>query len=416
MKKIKRHLSINVYRLVSSFAIVFIYFLFDRSLNLYYISSNDTLSSIYTSISEVAFVAVCLYFVSHLIKYNSIQIYSVGIIIGFFIFAMALLLSTFVNDGNIRRWFSMVYPVLGSLLYMSISCSSIEKTKKFVNAVSNLYLLLFIINLFYMTFFPDIFGANRFFVSIKNQVALPLTFGFFFASLDCYFNMNKVKMYLYVVVHILTSVFAFSGGGIICMVFIYLCFFIKPISKLLESIPLSYIIIFFTVIIIFITSGLLSMILNLPFVKYIIVDLLGKNLTLTNRTYIWENLIEMLSGKYLLGNGVQDSVNLFYFNMSFIDRISFVGTYSAHNQFLQTLYEGGIVSLSIMLMIPVLISRKLENISDKNVKKIIKISIVAVIIVLFDEAAGFITYFQIIQISALLICTLEKNQNFKKSV
>lgn len=399
----------NLNSIIKSVTIASIYFLFDRSLNLNVITSNPSVSSVYTLISEGAFVLVCLYYMSSIIRSNNIRYYYLDVILVFIAFAGTLFISTYINNGNIRRWFSAVYPVIGSLLFMSICCKNINRAKRFINAVSNLYFLLLSINLLLMAFEPDLFGATHYFVGIKNQIAISLTFGFLFIYFDSHLNGNKTKFYLYVFIHIATSLLAFSGGGLICMAVIYLCFFVRPIGKFLESLSLTYVGAVFSVVLIFIASGSISILLNFPVVKYVIVNILGKNLTLTNRVFIWDKLIRMLSGHYILGRGVADTVNLFSMNKTFTNRISFVGSYSAHNQFLQTLYEGGIVSLAIMLTASVVASRKLREVSDASVCRVAKIAIIAIFIVFFDEAAGYISYFQIVQIACLMVGVVNRN-------
>ena len=398
---------LNINSIINGISIAFIYFLFDRSLSVYIITSNSILNSVYSLISQGAFVAVCLYFMFSLIRSNNILYYYSGVISVFIVFAGTMFVSTFINSGNIHKWFSAVYPTAGSLLFMSICCKNKERAKKFINAVSNLYSFLLLINLFFMILVPDLFGEHRYFVSLENQITIPLTIGFFFAYFNSRLNGNKIKFYLYVFIHITTSILAFSAVGLICMAFIYLSFFIKPIARLLKLLPLTYVSIFFAVILFFIVSGSISVLLNLPIVKYIIVDILGKNLTLTNRVFIWDKVIEMLSGHFVLGKGVADTYNLFYVHVTFSYRPDFVGTYSAHNQFLQTLYEGGIISLIIMLMASVVVSGKTKIVNDDCVSKIV---IIAIIIAFFDEAVGYIAYFQIIHISSLMACLCLKNK------
>ena len=388
--------------IINGISIAVIYLLFDRSINLHVISSNSIVNSVFSLISEGAFILVCLYYIANIVHFNNIRYYYVGILFVFIGFAGILLISTSINNGNVHRWFSSVYPTIGSLLFMSIYCKNIEKTKRFINAVSNLYCLLLTINLFLMILMPDHFGANYYFAGFKNQIAITLTFGFFYTYFDYYLNCKKAKFYLYVIIHIITAVLTFSSGGLICMAFIYLCFFVKPVGRMIASLPLTYMIAFFAVVLFLIASGSISVLLNLPAVKYVIVDILGKNLTLTNRVFIWDRVINMLSGHFILGMGVADTYNLFYVHQYFSNRADFVGTYSAHNQFLQTLYEGGIISVGIMLLAAVMVSRKLKKVSDINISKVVKIATVAIIIVLFDEAAGFISYFQIVQMSSLM--------------
>ena len=69
---------------------------------------------------------------------------------------------------------------------------------------------------------------------------------------------------------------------------------------------------------------------------------MGKNLTLTNRTYIWENAIQQLQNqsifRTIFGNGI-------YNDGAFVSAFGHI--FPAHNAWLQMLFENGIVGTSL---------------------------------------------------------------------
>lgn len=96
----------------------------------------------------------------------------------------------------------------------------------------------------------------------------------------------------------------------------------------------------------------------------IIVDLLGKDLTFTTRTRIWVRAIELIKEKPLLGYGAlagESVSNMFYGVPDFT---------TVHNQYLGELFRGGIVLLTIFIIILVMAFRKLAKYKEINGGKI----------------------------------------------
>lgn len=77
--------------------------------------------------------------------------------------------------------------------------------------------------------------------------------------------------------------------------------------------------------------------------SYIIVDVLGKDLTLTNRTFIWDNALRAIHDNFLFGFGVEKGVD-----MSFrLNSLAAVNT--TQNGWLDVLYVGGIVLFVVLI-------------------------------------------------------------------
>lgn len=69
-----------------------------------------------------------------------------------------------------------------------------------------------------------------------------------------------------------------------------------------------------------------------------IVSALGRSITLTGRTFIWDRVFERIQSNLLLGFGVRDGV-------AFDSMIMNRGLYNAHNWLLMLMFYGGIISI-----------------------------------------------------------------------
>lgn len=81
----------------------------------------------------------------------------------------------------------------------------------------------------------------------------------------------------------------------------------------------------------------------------IIEDILQKDLTLTNRTDIWDVALENIKYNFILGHGISESGNHFSI-IYFQNGYELSSVLSAHNFGLQMLYEGGFLAIIILLL------------------------------------------------------------------
>ena len=362
--------------------IVFLYFLFDRELSV--ILYSDFLNSIYTFLSKFFSASIILYTI--FIRKDRKSYILLGYL---FLVFFSMLLSTFIKEGDIRRVFMIMYPVFAMSCLWLWQCSNIKRMFLFIRYLSNLYLLLAIVNLTFIILYPSFFNnylinsGDMYFLGGENQVGYPLLKGFCLVLLNHYFTNNSKQLYLYIITYITTILIIFSGSNIIGMVCMFILIVPNIIQRTITSIPLSRLLTIFSFLFVFvILLNNLSIVLESSFISYIVVDLLGKNLTLTNRTIIWDIAIQGFLNSPIIGNGIRETVNLFY-----IKEAHTQGYLSAHNQILQTLYECGI--LFFVLLTPLLISfsRKLEQ-NNFIIKNIFKATICTLLIMFMGEAIG----------------------------
>lgn len=88
--------------------------------------------------------------------------------------------------------------------------------------------------------------------------------------------------------------------------------------------------------------------------SFLIVDILGKSLTFTGRTILWDRIMPMPRDKFLLGFGVQpDGILQIMFGLNYAGQ--------AHNLIYNHLYRGGIVYLGLYLAAMILVYRQIHK-------------------------------------------------------
>ena len=366
---------------MSGFPFVLLYFLLDREL--YFILHSESLTAIYAVFSKCACLLLCLIALKDKHFKNKI---------GAFICALLplaeMLLSTIVNDGDVRRASMMIYSIIGMMILIMIQSTSKAKIESFVHSLSLFYFVLCAINFVFLLASPHFFnnasGGDHYFLGTENQIGYPLMKGFCFVYIDSIFKQKNKMLLMYSLMHCITILIIFSGSNIVgylCMMAIIL---LKPLSNVILSIPILRIIgVFIAVLCALFLFNMLADLLQASWMEYIVVELLGKNLTLTNRTNIWELVVEGFYESPWLGHGIRETVNLFYV---------FKKYFSAHNQYLQSLYESG--SLFYVAMIPLVkLFSDCMNITEYRIRLVVSATCLATMIMLLGEAVGMASLF-----------------------
>ena len=205
--------------------------------------------------------------------------------------------------------------------------------------------------------------------------------------MDAYIRRDKFKLHVYICIYFLTVVKVASSSSFIGASIILLYFLVPFIRKMILKIDFRIMLIGY----IFLFVGIVffsTVVLNLEPVKFFIEDILGKNVTLTNRTVIWVKVISGIIQKPFLGHGIQESSNLFYIHIDFWNRVAVDGTYSAHNQILQTLYEGGTIAIALIFSLLWHVGKEIKECSNDNISSICKLMLIVTLVMMLAESPG----------------------------
>lgn len=89
--------------------------------------------------------------------------------------------------------------------------------------------------------------------------------------------------------------------------------------------------------------------------SYIIVDLLGKDLTFTGRTDVWDKSINRIFDHILIGHGDMDQMTEYLI----------LGDVYCHNGFLELLFRGGIIHLMLFIAVIIIIDKTTKKNLDR---------------------------------------------------
>lgn len=383
---------IHTYKSKSNLSLlfIFIYLVLDRDINLY-LNKNELFSTIIMQLSRIAVVVLPLIILSKNTKNNYNKVfYCLLIYIGVsFVSSLA--------GGSLRIWLPRIIPLLGITAFISFCATSYSKYRCFINSVSMFYFILISINLFLGVFYPSTFGegegGKRYLIGYQNGVGFPLLIGFVFNYLNSIYNNKRSLYFLYVFFHIVTLVLASSATSIIAFLLIIFMLYFPAISKFFQKFSITgYLIIYMCIsyCVIFLI-GLNSF--NISWLEKLLNDYFSKDLSFSQRTLIWEVVLKKIVANPIWGYGISE-----YSSFEVIKNGVYVVNIS-HNQLIQCLYEGGIVSLIVVLMTIWYILWSVKNNNHKELETFFYVAIMGLLVMLMMETVGFQSLYIILSLA-----------------
>lgn len=340
--------------------------------NLYPIISN-----IYTLISKGIFIVlmVIVFLKKTIVKKE------ISYIVFIFSYFLILTLITIFNNADMRRLVMQIYPIIGTLFLFNLNKN---RLMTLVKAYSLLFFILVLINFVDMVLNKDLsseYSTNYFFLGGKNGLAIIFSVGMGFIKYtreSCKSLFWKVVDRIYFLLILISAILTKSGTTIISTGILFFIYNSKFLKKIIT--PMRFFI-FYSLF----WLGVVFFNIQYYF-RYIIVDLLHKDITFTHRTLIWHTVLEKIKDKLYFGYGVPESHSIFKVTYPFGNGTK-TSIYSAHNQILQDLYEGGII-LFILFCLIYVISTISNSKNKQGREKYIFFSIIIIFITYFAEALG----------------------------
>ena len=322
---------------------------------------------------------------------------------------LSLFISTIINEGNIQKVVMLMYPIIAMCALFLLECQTMNRMINFVGSISKLYTFLALMNLLFLLFVPSLFssldfgGGEMYFLGGENLIGYPLLMGLFFTSLKSYFINDSKCLIFYLLIYSITIFTIFSGSNVIGFLCALLLLLPNPLRKIVLSLSLNKLSLIFAVLftVVIILDNLMN-VLESPLFSYVIEEVLGKDVTLTNRTIIWSIVLLGFFESPIFGHGIVDTVNLFYISERWSE-----GYFSAHNQILQSLYEGGV--LLFLAFIPIIwwLSNALKQ-CDSQMSNIFKAIFCALLVMFMGEAAGLDKLLSLIVVGIPLVSIMKK--------
>ena len=334
------------------------FFVFFKPLSFYYY---DFLNKICNILMLVLIGIIDILYIKQCIKnkkISKIQIYIMG-------YVLILLLSTIMGTKDFN-FFIKVY-----MKWISISFYTEMLIKNNLNlylkTFSNFIFSITVINFFSIIIFPNGViqpnGVSIYFLGNDNTSTINLVLGALFILLKDYYlyrRMTPISIIDIIMVTV-SYIITWSATGLVgvaIMLLFILCLYKKnKLNKIFNAKTYLIIAIFaFIAIVIFRLQN---------YFEYIIVGVLKKDLTFSQRTFIWDNCLNYIQKKPIFGLGVQE----------FSARLEKIGIYHAHCTLLNVLLEGGVLGLIFYLNIFVQIIKRLNKYKSSEICNILSIGI-----------------------------------------
>lgn len=316
-----------------------------------FISNNTFINSVYVLISQLLTIWCVLRFLYGIGQSQHCYLYEISLILVIASYLIYLLIITFFKAGNIQRIFMIGYPIVGTVLFIH---NNVKKNYyELIKGISWLLTFFAVANFIDMVFVKHVLSSNVavFMVGGRNQLAifLSITVCFYFAQ---NIEENKkikiqIKDVAFIALILFTTLLSKSITCLITIGMFFLLFFIyefqgKKTILNIKIITVGYIVVWFAIIV-FRMQYLFS---------DIITNVFHKDLTFSHRTIIWDQALKDICKNPIFGHGMTDSVNIFWVNHDYTGNNNYVwSNMSAHNEFLQLLYYGGIILLLFFALI-----------------------------------------------------------------
>lgn len=275
-----------------------------------------------------------------------------------------LLFRTVIAGGSVRDCVLSVVAILSVAMLYDVA---LEKRQVFLSSQLFCFEVVIYINLVTEILFPDsmyVTQDSMMFVSPKNwflgfynnhtQYFLP---ALMIAFLYGYETGKKLRTYILTLAIFISAVLVWSGGVLVALLgagFVYI--FFKNWTRIFNYYNYWLLHIVFFIFVILLKSQNMF--------KWLINDILGKWLSLELRMTLWDKYVGYILENFIFGYGVEDTIERKL-------KADMVWACHAHNQFLEIMYQGGVINLLLFLVIIIIAGRNLYKYRNTKESKII---------------------------------------------
>ena len=328
-----------------------------------------------------------------------------GVLLPICIVYLLYLVTSFLAEKSYpSRWGNTtLYPML-MILFATMMCSTERDARRFFRIGCDVYILLMLLNTVF-TLCPQFYHLFTdwepdFFISADNLTGFPLLFGALLALLDRRFNENSVRCVCYLVLFFVNQALIHCASAMIAGLILAVYLAIPRVRDLTQRKPLTVFVAVSILLCAFLCTGAwLYFHTDLGFrLMDHMLDILK---SLYIRFIIWNGVLALIAKKPLLGYGLGEKAEFFLRPKTSL-------SYNAHNAYLQTMYEGGLVTTGSALAVLVFTSNILKKCNDRALAGLFTAVIFAELIMMQSSITSWFTWYPVFLIAqiAALVCTL----------
>ena len=328
-----------------------------------------------------------------------------GVLLPICIVYLLYLGTSFLTEKRLSpRWLNTtLYPML-MILFVTVMCSTERSAKRLFRVGSDVYILLMLLNTVF-TLFPHLYHLFTdwepdFFISADNLTGFPLLFGALLALLDRHFNKNSVRCVIYLVLFFINQVLIHCASAMIAGAILAVYLLLPHARALAERKPLT-LYVWLSVLLCAVLCAGTWVYFHTPIGPRLMDNMLDVLKSLYIRFIIWNGVLSIIAKKPLLGYGLGDRAEFFLRPKTSL-------SYNAHNAYLQTIYEGGLVTTCSALAVFIFTSGILKKCSDRKLAGLFTTVIFAELIMMQSSITSWFTWYPVFLIAQIgaLICTL----------
>lgn len=256
------------------------------------------------------------------------------------------------NYDQLYQAFFVFLEMLSVTMFIEYWCK--EDFKTFIKDIMIFFGIFVIINVItFFVYYPSMSPKEAYFYFLGNDngsVYETLTFVMIAMIYSIIYN-NKISNILKIIFIFIFAgyIYVQSGNGMGCMFFIlFISFFYN--SNILKKVCNMKV-----MIAIYVAVFIMIVILREGSLVKFVLELFGKDYTYSGRTYIWDLCFEHIKNNFWIGNGYEGLI----LSYSKINQIK------AHNFIIQTFYNGGFLTLSLMIIILIKSFKKIALYKEK---------------------------------------------------
>lgn len=279
------------------------------------------------------------------------------------IFSLSIIIPTIVYQGDLMAALGYIT----TFIVLAYLIDYFKTNLKFISTMLFCFEILIYINFFSMIIFPNgMYTTGNAYTGTATQNWIlgfkNVMISYFLPAIiisNIYKNLtgNKKRNIILTSIIFLSTILSESATSIIG-IFVMILFNIISTKKNmynvfnLKNYFISSIVLFIMVVFLQIQNKF----------QYFFVDILKKDITFSNRTILWNITIKRILEKPILGHGWQsNSIRHIMYNSHTI--------ITSHNQFLEYLYIGGIITLGLYFFLIMITNHQIKNnYKDKNIQ------------------------------------------------
>lgn len=316
------------------------------------------------------------------------------------ILELVLGVSTLINKGSIIRFSGPAITVVA----MAMLAELMYKDENFISNLKkvNIYLrITFVINIISLVLI-DYTNFNTitkvYFWGIDNRFVFTMIPWIFFEGIVAIKEKQELDVKWLTIVVICEAILCLKKSvAAMLMIPLFIIAYLvqkKNVNRFKDSI---------IILTTYIASNFAILFTNILKVLAPITRLLGKDPTLSGRTFIWNGVIKKANSNLLIGGGTQ-SINVdkeYFYNSSAPHYYPWCRVQHAHNSLMNLLYRGGFLSISIYLIIIMYVTLNANKIKNNSIKAL---SIITLGIILYLSIFDTIDFACLYYIFSIIIC------------